>query len=116
MLRWILRGLRTGVLTTRYPKHPEPIPPPFRGAPQVNPVQLSPRVCEELEAACPTGAFSYDRAVGALTLDYGKCIFCGLCAQALPSVVHMSTTYELAVRQREDLHTEYALTEVSSHG
>lgn len=128
MLRWILRGLRTGIVTTRYPGRPEPIPSAFRGAPRVDASALTSAVAERLAAICPTDALSCEPgdesvadASGArkgftqarcttLILDYGKCIFCGRCAEAEPTVVHMSTDYELASRTRASLQLRFVAT------
>ncbi|MGH3049239.1 MAG: hypothetical protein ACRDLK_03700, partial [Gaiellaceae bacterium] len=53
MLEWIGRGLRKGIVTTRYPARPEPAPDGFRGAVEAI---AAPGASRELEAICPTGA------------------------------------------------------------
>ena len=51
------------------------------------------------------------------TLDLGKCIFCGLCAEA-DGAIRMSNVCELAARQRGDLRSgaRYPLNADGSHG
>ncbi len=67
-------------------------------------------------AVCPTGAISFqdNAAVRTVAVDYGKCIFCGLCAE--PAVT-ISRECELAVRRRADLilTAEYRLDEQGRH-
>jgi len=115
MLSWILRGLRTGVRTTRYPNRPES--QPLRAAPQVDPRRIRAADCRSLAEVCPTGAFACRETPNEmiLTLDYARCIFCGLCAEAVPAVVQMSHDYELASLHREDLVTEFVFPGVG-HG
>ena len=67
-------------------------------------------------AVCPTGAISFqdNAAVRTVAVDYGKCIFCGLCAEP---AVRISRECELAVRRRADLilTAEYRLDEQGRH-
>jgi formate hydrogenlyase subunit 6/NADH:ubiquinone oxidoreductase subunit I len=57
MLEWILRGLRKGIVTTRYPRTPETAPAAFRGRVEVVEAEGAPA---ELESLCPTGAISVE--------------------------------------------------------
>jgi Ni,Fe-hydrogenase III small subunit len=56
--------------------------------------------------ACPTGALAVTESQGrrTVTLDLGKCTFCGLCAEADSSIT-MTRICELAARRRQDLIT-----------
>ena len=114
---WVRRGLRTGVLTTRYPAVQEQVPGGFRGRPVLDADRcLANHGCKACTQACLPGALSLaevvDRAVGAsdesvqLTLDYARCIMCGLCVSACPEdAMQVIEDYELAARNREDLRT-----------
>jgi Ni,Fe-hydrogenase III small subunit/ferredoxin len=95
MLEWIARGLRKGIVTTGYPRRPEPAPPGFRGRIAV----LDARdASSELEAVCPTGAISVPD--GSVALDRGRCILCGLCVAAEPTRFAFVAEYATAVRSR----------------
>lgn len=102
MLGWIWRGLRTGVVTTAYPR--QPLPLAGRTVPVITAERLRREHGPLLAAVCPSTALTYD---GRLILDYGPCISCAYCAVALPEVVSMSQAYELAARSANDLRTIY---------
>ena len=72
---WVLRGLRDGVVTTRWPARPDPYADGWRGpARAVGPVGSAD------PALCPTGAIS------AQGVDQGKCIMCGRCVAERPDL------------------------------
>jgi Ni,Fe-hydrogenase III small subunit len=103
MLTAILRSLRTGVVTIRYPEAPARPPGRFRGGPSVS---LG-SVLAELpsESICPSRAIA--REPGHYGIDLGRCIFCGRCAEgSLDSAVELGRRVELASRQRKDLVVE----------
>ncbi len=78
---WALRGLRDGVVTTRWPARPDPYAAAVRGpATVVAPADADDR----LDRLCPTGAIS--RADATVRLDQGKCVQCGRCVAARPDV------------------------------
>jgi Ni,Fe-hydrogenase III small subunit/ferredoxin len=72
---WVLRGLRDGVVTTRWPARPDPYAGSWRGPARA----LGPAGSVD-PALCPTGAIS---ARGA---DQGKCILCGRCVAERPDL------------------------------
>jgi hypothetical protein len=98
---WFARGLRRGVVTTRYPAGPDssaallPTPPAFR------PRQLTRATADRLVAVCPSRALS--RPDDALTFDVGRCTACGRCAEAAPDAVTPSGEFELATTARPAL-------------
>lgn len=108
MFGWIGKGLRTGIVTTRYPY----AAPEFQTltVPTIDWKQLRPESCLLLATVCPTGALSTDDTGTALRLNYGRCISCGFCAGALPNVARMTDEIELAARDRADLTITYQLT------
>jgi Ni,Fe-hydrogenase III small subunit/ferredoxin-like protein FixX len=82
---WVLRGIRNGVLTTRWPARPDEYAAATRG-----PATVLPRAAstasggDTLGGLCPTGAISqHDRGI---RLDQGRCIQCGRCVAARPDV------------------------------
>jgi Ni,Fe-hydrogenase III small subunit len=103
MLTAILRSLRTGVVTIRYPEDPAHPPERFRGAPAVRPGSA----VDKLPPAsiCPSGAIASEP--GRYGIDVGRCIFCGRCAEgSLDGAIELGRQVELATRQRKDLVVE----------
>jgi ferredoxin-like protein FixX len=101
MPQWFVRGLRRGVVATRYPARPEPsaryleTPPTFRTA------ELTPAVADTLVQVCPSRALR--RSADSLIFDVGACTACGRCREAVPAAVSTSGEFELAATRREAL-------------
>jgi Ni,Fe-hydrogenase III small subunit/ferredoxin len=72
---WVLRGLRDGVVTTRWPARPDPYAGSWRG-----PARARGPAGPLDQALCPTGAIS------AHGVDQGKCILCGRCVAERPDL------------------------------
>jgi len=99
---WFLRGLRRGIVTTRYPAGTRdrwtdalPSAPAFRAA------ALTAALADRLEAACPSGAIR--RRPNLLSVDLGACTGCGRCIDVGGGAVVESGEFLLAARRREDL-------------
>jgi hypothetical protein len=101
---WFIRGLRRGVVTTRYPARSDgsaadlPTPPAFR------PGQLTGAVADRIVAVCPSAALA--RRGDILIFDAGNCTACGRCGEAAPDAVTSSGEWELAATARSDLIKE----------
>jgi formate hydrogenlyase subunit 6/NADH:ubiquinone oxidoreductase subunit I len=105
MLGWILQGLRTGIVTTRYPREPEPQPDGMRNRLIVDASRCHPASHGECAAACPTSAVTADAVQ--LRLDLARCIQCGRCVAVCPTgALSFTGEYEVAVLDRKDLITE----------
>ena len=112
---WVRKGLRTGILTTRYPATRDQMPAGFRGRPLIDPARcLAGQGCAACVDLCLPGALRLSPASNGadkisseatqLTLDTGRCIMCGLCVHACPAgALRMTEEYELAVTNQEDL-------------
>jgi Ni,Fe-hydrogenase III small subunit/ferredoxin len=98
MLKWLFRGLRHGIVTTRYPAQPEPAPPGFRGSVAI---LHEAEASESLTDLCPTGAIQVND--GSVSLDRGRCILCGSCVANAPDRFAFVPEYETAVRRRSSL-------------
>lgn len=98
------QSLAVGVVTTSYPDVPIESSSRARGRPEIDWAQWTD--ARPATAVCPTGAISYQDSDGqrAASLDLGKCIFCGLCAEA-DKAIRMSRVCECAAHKREDLVT-----------
>src|SRR5438105_4400496 len=72
------------------------VPGIFRGRPVITSVQANDH---ELAELCPTGAIT----AHPLSIDLGKCTFCGECAFANPAKIKFTTDYKMATNHRERL-------------
>src|SRR5438067_7379848 len=116
MLETIRQSLKTGIVTTNYPKTPPEISSRARGKPEID--WVSWKDARPAAKICPTGAISYDDANGQrlAQLDLGKCIFCGLCAD-VDSAIRMTSLCECAAHKRTELVTQasYSLKPDGAH-
>lgn len=98
MTLWFFRGLRKGVVTTRYPAvvdswaHDLPSPPVFDRD------LLTKARADRLVAICPSRALHKEERE--LVLDLGACTDCGRC---FGDGVRPSGEFELASRSRQRL-------------
>jgi hypothetical protein len=98
---WFLRGLRRGVVTTRYPAELDswtrtlPTPPTFR------PDLLTDELALRLERACASRALR--RVDGALEVDLGRCTGGRRCLEIAGDAAATSGVVELAATDREAL-------------
>jgi dissimilatory sulfite reductase (desulfoviridin) alpha/beta subunit len=101
---WFARGLRRGIVTTRYPARPDqsaawlPTPPAFR------PGQLTRQDADRMVAVCPGPALR--RRGDTLVFDAGACTACGKCIEAAPHAASSSGEFELATTVRSALIKE----------
>jgi len=110
---WFARGLRRGVVTTRYPARPDvsaaslPTPPAFR------PGALTRDLVGRLIVTCPSQALRMrgegQAGGGTLVFDAGACTACGRCAEVAPEAVTASGEFELAATTRGALVKEIPL-------
>jgi Ni,Fe-hydrogenase III small subunit/Pyruvate/2-oxoacid:ferredoxin oxidoreductase delta subunit len=96
------KSLAAGIVTTSYPGTPAEVSSRARGRPEIEWAKWAD--ARPAAAVCPTGAIGYEDRDGqrAASLDLGKCIFCGLCADA-DKAIRMTNFCECATRRREQL-------------
>ncbi len=82
MFKILQKTLKTGTVTVNYPADPAEISQHFRGRPNFDFEKW--KDARPAAEVCPTGAISLtDKGDSrTVTVDYGLCIFCGLCAEA----------------------------------
>lgn len=72
------------------------VPGIFRGRPVISTEKVDE---EKLIELCPTDAI----ALNPISIDLGKCTFCGECAFAFPNKIKFTTDYKIATNERERL-------------
>jgi len=116
MLQILRKSFSTGVVTTRYPETPAEVSGQARGRPEIDFANW--KDARPGAAICPTGAIAFAEGNGerTATLDLGKCIFCGLCAEVDPAI-RMTNQCELAARSSGDLKftAKYQLNADGTH-
>lgn len=84
---WVFRGLRNGVVTSKWPRRPDAYFDEFPAAVEVIGNDEASRGAASAmvhgpDTLCPTGAISIQQR--SVQLDRGRCILCGRCVAALP--------------------------------
>lgn len=98
---WILRGLRDGIVTTRYPRRPDGYGAGFRGAVIMGASPSDNTKRDAVVAACPTDAISVSGSH--LLLDLGRCILCGRCTAIAPETFRFDPSFETSTTTRRQL-------------
>lgn len=98
---WVLRGLRDGVITSRWPKRADDYFDEFPASVGIvdSPDAAAPDVVSAMEA-CPTRAISVEPLP---RLDRGRCIVCGRCVEVAPNWFGWDTGSATARLTRETL-------------
>lgn len=116
MFEILRKSFQTGVVTTTYPKTKSEVSGHSRGRPEIDFAHW--QDARPAAEVCPTGAISCHEAgqTRTATLDLGKCIFCGLCAEA-DRAIRMTSACELASLRREHLRVgaDYQLKPDGTH-
>src|SRR6266849_3799398 len=118
MFKILQKTISTGIVTTTYPGAPAQISKHFRGRPSFDFEKW--KDARSGAEVCPTGAISLSDNGDArtVTVDYGLCVFCGLCAEASSDqAVRITQEFELATAHRRTLvlTAEYTLNADRTH-
>src|SRR5450631_1417616 len=112
MFKILQKMASTGIVTANYPAEPANISERFRGRPAFDFDKW--KDARPAAEVCPTGAISLSDKGDSrkVTVDYGLCVFCGLCAEASSDqAVRITQEFELATSDRRNLvvTAEYTL-------
>ncbi len=117
MFKILQKTFRAGIVTRNYPHDAPQLPDAARRTPEFDFVNW--RDARTAAAVCPTAAItlSDNGLTRSVTVDYGRCIFCGECGNAGDPGVRLTSKFELAVSRRADLivHAEYVLNPDGTH-
>jgi Ni,Fe-hydrogenase III small subunit/formate hydrogenlyase subunit 6/NADH:ubiquinone oxidoreductase subunit I len=118
MFKILQKSFSVGSATAGYPRITPRLAEQFRGCPEFDFETWSD--ARPAAEACPTGAIALKDSNGTrqVTVDYGRCIFCGECeAASTDGAVRMTRNFELAVSNRRDLIqvAEYTLHPDGTH-
>ena len=94
---WVTRGLREGIVTTRYPRRPDGYGVSFEGHVVCEPGATGTEV-EAAVAGCPTEAI--EMTAGGARLDRGRCVLCGRCCELAGRWFHFRPGFETATLER----------------
>lgn len=102
MIKTLLARLQQGYRTIPFPSDKIKLPDRFMGRPQVNFSACHGGDCSKCRQVCPTGAIDFDKE--RLSLDLGKCVFCGGCQSICQKgCISFTKDYCLSVSRRQDL-------------
>jgi ferredoxin len=101
MAIWFYRGLRKGIVTTRYPKSIDAWSRDLPSAPAFHATRLTTALADRLAHDCPAGAITTEGLE--LVVDLGRCTGCGRCLQIGGDAVAPSGEFLLASRDRAAL-------------
>ncbi len=118
MFKIIQKTIRTGIVTKAYPAELAHVSEHFRGRPHFDFEKWTD--ARPAAEVCPTGAISLRDSNDSreVTVDYGLCVFCGLCAEASSDkAVRITQEFELATKSRRNLvlTAEYTLNADHTH-
>src|SRR6266851_7715490 len=118
MFKIIQKTIRTGIVTKAYPAELAQVSEHFRGRPHFDFEKWTD--ARPAAEVCPTGAISLRDSQDSrtVTVDYGLCVFCGLCAEvSSDQAVRITQEFELATTDRRNLvlTAEYTLNADRTH-
>ena len=106
IIREVLKILRRGPFTEKYPKAPSPAAEEYRGKPVFDSEKCI--GCGACSRVCPVNAISiYDRdGKRILEVNYGSCIYCGKCQEKCPyGAITLTDEFEIISSKLEDAIT-----------
>jgi Ni,Fe-hydrogenase III small subunit/uncharacterized Fe-S cluster protein YjdI len=90
MSQWVIKGLRTGIKTTRYPAADEVAPGVSPGLPRGK--SMPDELAQMMIARCPTAALKHVN--GEITVDYRRCVHSYRCVRGVDHPLDWQEGYE----------------------
>lgn len=109
MANWVLKGLRTGIRTSAYPRHEEHAPGVTPGRPRGTAFGTAEKA-EAVAAICPTQAI--DATGSQVSIEEGRCVHCFRCSRDALPAVEWEETYEWATLEDGIEHARRTLDHV----
>src|SRR5207249_9928718 len=104
MFKIIQKTIRTGIVTKAYPAELAHVSEHFRGRPHFDFEKWTD--ARPAAEVCPTGAISLRDSHDSreVTVEYGLCVVCGLCAEASSDkAVRSPLEFDLATKYRRNI-------------
>jgi Ni,Fe-hydrogenase III small subunit len=98
MANWVLKGLRTGVKSSAYPRQLDDAPGVSPGRPMGTRLK-SATAADELVARCPAAAIARENS--GITIDQGRCVHCSRCRWDVEEAAAWQPGYEWAAQTNE---------------
>ena len=98
MANWVLKGLRTGIKSSVYPRSFDSSPGLTPGRPIETPLK-SETAADALVARCPTHAIA--RQNGGIMIELGRCVHCFRCQREVKDPASWQPDYEWATQTSE---------------
>ncbi|MGH7780775.1 MAG: hypothetical protein ACREQR_13200 [Candidatus Binataceae bacterium] len=102
MSQWFIKGLRTGIRTSRYPRREETAAGVSPGLPVGGGFHED--VARSIVALCPTGALAREQT--GIAVDYRKCVHCFRCVRGTNGHLEWRSGYEWAGAVDPDKRSE----------
>lgn len=91
------------VVTAKNPIDLTNVPSAYRGKIILESNKISKTDFDGLKKICPTSSFDIDAPNSSITIDHGKCISCGNCNYAMPSLIKIKNSFAPASKNRAGL-------------
>jgi Ni,Fe-hydrogenase III small subunit/formate hydrogenlyase subunit 6/NADH:ubiquinone oxidoreductase subunit I len=111
MIKTLLTRFEQGCKTNAYPRKPVSLPAEYRGLPKID-RKCSEDIVNQCCENCPQDAINKER----LSIDLGKCVFCGACEKLSDGkFVKFTNNFELGVTERNFLNTDIGIPDLAAH-
>lgn len=100
-----------GTVTAQNPLDLTGVSPSYRGKITLESSRISKDDFDKLDVACPTKSFGLD-SQNIISIDHGKCITCGKCDVAAPSLIKIKNSFAQASKNRSSLVESFDVSSI----